>query len=44
MTTLWATKVRLVTEERVLASQSKDYNGHSKHKAMAPAGWYTTPS
>jgi exonuclease 3'-5' domain-containing protein 1 len=31
-------KVRAATEERVLLSQSKHYNGHGKDKAMAPAG------
>lgn len=39
----WALKVRATTEERVSSSQSKGYNGHGKHKALAPAGWYTPP-
>jgi exonuclease 3'-5' domain-containing protein 1 len=40
----WLTKVQVATVERVSLSQSKHYNGHGKHKAMAPAGWYTAPS
>jgi exonuclease 3'-5' domain-containing protein 1 len=40
----WETKVREETKERVSSSQSKHYNGHGKHKAMAPKGWYTAQS
>jgi exonuclease 3'-5' domain-containing protein 1 len=40
----WEIKVQEETKERVSSSQSKDYKAHGKHKAMAPAGWYTAPS
>jgi exonuclease 3'-5' domain-containing protein 1 len=40
----WAKKVQVATEERVSLSQSKHYKGHGKHKALAPAGWYTAPA
>jgi exonuclease 3'-5' domain-containing protein 1 len=43
MTVPKAAKVLKATEERVSDSQSKDYVGHGKHKALAPAGWYTAP-
>lgn len=43
MSAPWALKVQAATEERVSLSQSKHYNGHGKHKAMAPTGWYTNP-
>jgi exonuclease 3'-5' domain-containing protein 1 len=36
----WAMKVRVATVERVKESQSRDYVGHGKHKALAPAGWH----
>lgn len=42
MTAPWAVKVQKATEERVLSSQSEGYNGHGKHKALAPVGWYTS--
>jgi exonuclease 3'-5' domain-containing protein 1 len=44
MSAPWAMKVQVATKERVLLSQSKHYNGHGKHKALAPAGWYNPPS
>jgi exonuclease 3'-5' domain-containing protein 1 len=44
MSAQWAMKVQAETEARVLSSQSKHYNGHGKHKAMAPVGWYTAPA
>lgn len=44
MSASWAIKVQAATDERIASSQSVDYNGHGKHKAMAPKGWYTPPS
>ncbi|KAF3046143.1 hypothetical protein E8E12_011354 [Didymella heteroderae] len=44
MSAPWATKVQVATEERIASSRSVDYNGHGKHKALAPKGWYTPPS
>lgn len=41
MTASWAIKVQMETEERISSSQSKTYEAHGKHKALAPAGWYT---
>lgn len=38
MTAPWAMEVQLATEERISSSQSKHYNGHGRHKAIAPAG------
>jgi exonuclease 3'-5' domain-containing protein 1 len=35
----WERKVREETGKRVSSSQSKHYNGHGRHKAMAPTGW-----
>lgn len=35
----WIIKVQKESEARVLLSQRQDYNGHGRHKAMAPAGW-----
>ncbi|CBX94102.1 predicted protein [Plenodomus lingam JN3] len=40
----WAIKVQVATDERVLMSQSEHYKGHGKHKALAPAGWYSPPA
>jgi exonuclease 3'-5' domain-containing protein 1 len=41
MTPYWAEKVQKETKERVLSSQRDDYNGHGRHKALAPQGWYS---
>jgi exonuclease 3'-5' domain-containing protein 1 len=35
----WKTKVREETKERVSLSQSKNYEGHGRHMALAPTGW-----
>lgn len=44
MTAAWAAKVNKATEERISSSQRASYNGHGKHKALAPVGWYTPPA
>ncbi|KAJ4302812.1 hypothetical protein N0V90_001703 [Kalmusia sp. IMI 367209] len=41
MNASWAKKVQTETEERISSSQSKTYEGHGKHKVLAPTGWYT---
>ncbi|KAL5396314.1 hypothetical protein PMIN06_012589 [Paraphaeosphaeria minitans] len=41
MTATWAVKVQKETKERVLLSQRPEYNGHGKHKALPPQGWYS---
>jgi exonuclease 3'-5' domain-containing protein 1 len=35
----WRAKVQQATKDRVILSQTATYNGHGRHKALAPTGW-----